>query len=246
MRFWCAVETGPDGDAAFAEDLSRFVRREAIERCRDDADTLLWHDGMDKIVMRQEREQAFACLSFAHKERVNPLALDVAERCTETRSRKHVAAARFVAQRSDAWHIGICRINAGAAIEERPQADALAKHDARYAERAEECLESCEDGSISLCRNERECADALSMALYNVSRILAPHAMILDFDLPYSCDEVIPLLEDNLRIKYRLSADDKPELRRAYCKMFNAHRGLTMGLRELWLDRIVFGVREGS
>lgn len=156
MRFWCAVETGPDGDAAFAEDLSRFVRREAIERCRDDADTLLWHDGMDKIVMRQEREQAFACLSFAHKERVNPLELDVAERCTETRSRKHVAAARFVAQRSDAWHIGICRINAGAAIEERPQADALAEHDTCRAKGTEQCLVSCEDGGIRLRGHEIE------------------------------------------------------------------------------------------
>ena len=39
-------------------------------------------------------------------------------------------------------------------------------------------------------------------------------------------------------------AREMPELRRAWCKFYNAHRGLTMGLRELWLDRIVFGARE--
>ena len=102
------------------------------------------------------------------------------------------------------------------------------------------------EDKISLCRSEDECAEAIALPLHNVSKILAPHAMILDFDLPYSCDRLIPLIEDLLKLKYRLKEDEIPELRRAWCKYYNAHRGLTMGLRELWLDRIVFGVRDSD
>lgn len=99
------------------------------------------------------------------------------------------------------------------------------------------------EDKIGLCRNEEECAEPLALALYNVSKILSPHTMILDFELPYSCDRLIPMMEDILKIKYRMKPEEIPELRRAWCKFYNSHRGLTMGLRELWLDRIVFGTR---
>ena len=102
------------------------------------------------------------------------------------------------------------------------------------------------EDKISLCRNENECAEPLANALYNTAKVLSPHTMILDFDLPYSCDRLIPLMEDILKMKYRMKPDEIPELRRAWCKSFNAHRGLTMGLRELWLDRIVFGTRDSE
>ena len=102
------------------------------------------------------------------------------------------------------------------------------------------------EDKISLCRSEDDCAEALSTALYHVSKILSPHAMILDFDLPYGCDNLIPMMEEQLKMRFRMAPEEMPELRRAWCKFYNAHRGLTMGLRELWLDRIVFGARENT
>lgn len=94
---------------------------------------------------------------------------------------------------------------------------------------------------ISLCKDQNECAESLALAFYNVIKILNPDDMILDFDLPYDCDEVIPLLVDTLTMKFRLKPEDMPTMRRTHCKFRNSHRGLTIGLRELWLDRIVFG-----
>ena len=43
-----------------------------------------------------------------------------------------------------------------------------------------------------------------------------------------------------------MKAEDIPELRRAWCKSHNSHRGLTMSLRELWLNEIVYGPSDGS
>ena len=97
------------------------------------------------------------------------------------------------------------------------------------------------DDRLSFCKTQEECAEALAISVYNVNRILSPHSMIFDFDLPYDCDRVIPLLNDLLTMKYRLKPNEMPELVRAFCKFRNSHRGLTMRLREIWLDRFVLG-----
>lgn len=91
------------------------------------------------------------------------------------------------------------------------------------------------------CGDEESCVQALAGAIYNVIRVMNPHMLIMEYDVPFSCDHIFSLIHDRLIEKYGMNEAEIPEMRGACCRFRNSHRGLTMGLRELWLDRIVFG-----
>ncbi len=99
---------------------------------------------------------------------------------------------------------------------------------------------------IADAKDQDEVTDILSLSVYNLIMALNPHVIILDFAFPFDCDTIIPSLNDVLRMQYGMKPEDMPELRRAWCKSHNSHRGLTMSLRELWLNEIVYGPSEGS
>ncbi len=96
------------------------------------------------------------------------------------------------------------------------------------------------DGSISACTDQSQCAQIIVNSIYNIIMSLNPHAIIMEFDMSFPCDNAIAEIKELLAKNYNLQSDDIPEFYRACCKFRNAHRGLTMGLRDLWLDRIVF------
>lgn len=91
------------------------------------------------------------------------------------------------------------------------------------------------------CDDLQSYADYISIALETVIRILSPHMLIIEYDAKFVCEDIIPLLKTNLIEKYYVSRENMPEMIRACCKFRNSHRGLTMDLRDMWLDRIVFG-----
>ena len=97
---------------------------------------------------------------------------------------------------------------------------------------------------IAECKDQDEVSNILALSLYNLIQALHPHAIILDFCFPFDCDGIIPRLNDALQMQYGMKTEDIPELRRAWCKSHNSHRGLTMSLRELWLNAIVYGPSE--
>ena len=99
---------------------------------------------------------------------------------------------------------------------------------------------------IAACKDQNEVVDTLGLPVYNLIRALNPHTVILDFCFPFDCDGIIPSLNDALRLQFGMKPEDMPELRRAWCKSHNSHRGLTMSLRELWLNEIVYGPSDGS
>lgn len=73
-----------------------------------------------------------------------------------------------------------------------------------------------------------------------VIRILSPHLLIIEYDAKFVCADIIPLIKTNLIEKYGILHENMPDMIRACCKYRNSHRGLTMDLRDLWLDRLVF------
>lgn len=94
---------------------------------------------------------------------------------------------------------------------------------------------------VGRCTDKKECAQVLSNAVYNVIKALSPHAIIMELDINFDRDDIISDIQEILISEYHLSPEEMPEFRRARCKYRNSHNGLTMSLRELWLDRIVFG-----
>lgn len=97
------------------------------------------------------------------------------------------------------------------------------------------------DDIVSRCCDEESCAEALTSSIYNVIKILNPHTLIMEYDVQYNCDNILDIIRDLLITKFGMEENEIPELSRACCRFRNSHRGLTMGLRELWLDKIVFG-----
>lgn len=96
------------------------------------------------------------------------------------------------------------------------------------------------DDKISLTNNQEECAAAIAPAMYNIIKVLDPHAIIIEFDLKYATDGILPIIKDLLQKKYRMKKDEMPELAKAFYKFRSSHRGLALRLREIWLDKIVF------
>lgn len=96
------------------------------------------------------------------------------------------------------------------------------------------------DDLISRAYNEESCATALAGSVYNVIKTLNPHTLIMEFDVDYCCDNLLHLVRELLKSKYNMQESDIPELNRVGGRYRNSHRGLTMGLRELWLDKMVF------
>lgn len=94
---------------------------------------------------------------------------------------------------------------------------------------------------LSQCNDEESCAEALSGSIYNVIRVLNPHLLIMEYDVPFGCDNIFDKIRHLLSVKYAMDEAEIPEMQCACCRFRNSHRGLTMGLRELWLDKIVFG-----
>lgn len=96
------------------------------------------------------------------------------------------------------------------------------------------------EDKIKLCKSQEECVDAMTGIVYNLLMVLNPHTVIMEFDTPFSCDSVLPLIKESLMKKYRLKKESMPEFIKASYRYRSSHRGLTLRLREIWLDHLVF------
>ncbi len=84
-------------------------------------------------------------------------------------------------------------------------------------------------------------AKSLAHPMHDILRILNPHTVIIEFDIPVAYDDILPLLQKNLQETCCYYNNEFPEFHRACCQFRNSHRGLTMGLRDMWIDKLVFG-----
>lgn len=84
-------------------------------------------------------------------------------------------------------------------------------------------------------------ADVLAQPMYSIIKILSPHTIIIECDIPHTYDEILPLLKEKMSRDYNYNESEFPEFYKACCKFRNSHRGLTMGLRDMWIDKLVFG-----
>ncbi len=96
------------------------------------------------------------------------------------------------------------------------------------------------DDKISLCVSPMDAAEALCPPIHNIIRLLCPHTMMMEFDLPFPCDEIIPRVCETLSVRYRLKPSEMPDIINVCSGYRNSHRGLTMRLRNLFLEKIVF------
>lgn len=93
---------------------------------------------------------------------------------------------------------------------------------------------------LSQCTTEEEYIAILSRSIYNIIRAFNPHEIIIECDLPIQRDDLAECIRSDILSHYRITEDDLPSMRRARCKFRNSHRGLAIGLREMWLESLVF------
>ncbi len=94
---------------------------------------------------------------------------------------------------------------------------------------------------IGVARAPEDYANALSQPMYSIIKVLGPHTIIIECDIPHTYDEILPLLKARIIHEFKYSEAEFPEFYKACCKFRNSHRGLTMGLRDMWIDKLVFG-----
>lgn len=97
------------------------------------------------------------------------------------------------------------------------------------------------DDLIADCADEDKLAEILVGPLYNIIQVINPHTLIMEFDVSFPCDGILEKIRTTLLSRFSLDENIVPEMKCACCRFRNSHRGLTMALREIWLDRIVFG-----
>lgn len=94
---------------------------------------------------------------------------------------------------------------------------------------------------LMMARDPDDFANILAHPMHNIIKVLNPHTIIIEFDVPPAYDEVLPRLKAVMLQTYHYSEKEFPEFHRACCQFRNSHRGLTMGLRDMWIDKLVFG-----
>lgn len=94
---------------------------------------------------------------------------------------------------------------------------------------------------VALSHTPEDFADSLAQPMYTIIKALNPHTFIVECDIPYTYEDIVPLLKSKLIREFKYNKSELPEFHKACCKFRNSHRGLTMGLRDMWLDRLVFG-----
>ncbi len=94
---------------------------------------------------------------------------------------------------------------------------------------------------ISVCKNESDCAKILAGVIYNLTKTVSPHTLIMEYDTAFSSDNLNNLIKDTLLGKYRLSLDDMPEFITPSCQLRNSHSGIALSICEMWLKSLIFG-----
>ena len=97
------------------------------------------------------------------------------------------------------------------------------------------------EDKLDKCADFDEYLNCLSRAVGNVLKILSPHTLIVEYDSRFACDDILGAIRQKLTENSHISEEDLPDMMRACCRFRNSHRGLTMHLREMWLENVVFG-----
>ena len=89
---------------------------------------------------------------------------------------------------------------------------------------------------IVLCKNEFECADLLSGLIYNLIKIVSPHAFIFEFDMKFKTDNLTTILKERLLQRYKLPQTHTPEFLPAKHSLKNSYCGISLMIRDIWLQ----------
>ena len=93
---------------------------------------------------------------------------------------------------------------------------------------------------LSQAESWEDYSHILSRSVYNIIRSFNPHEIIIECDIQLPCEDIVPFIRADMIKRYGITEDELPEMIRARCKFRNSHRGLAIGLREMWLESLVF------
>ncbi len=93
---------------------------------------------------------------------------------------------------------------------------------------------------LTQCTCWEDYAVLLSRSIYNMIRAFNPHEIIIECDIQFPCEDVVPFIRADLTKRYGMTEEELPDMSRARCKFRNSHRGLAIALREMWLESLVF------
>ena len=93
---------------------------------------------------------------------------------------------------------------------------------------------------LASASSDEEYIAILARSLYNIIRSFNPHEIIVECDIPVQLEDPVAAIREEILKRYRINEEDLPSMRRARCKFRNSHRGLAIGLREMWLESLVF------
>ena len=93
------------------------------------------------------------------------------------------------------------------------------------------------------CQTPEDITGVIAYSLHNIIQIIAPDTIILECEhlqqYPEARDRVVPLVQEVLCEEYHYSREMLPDIMITCCKFRHAHRGLSMRLREMWIDKIL-------
>lgn len=93
---------------------------------------------------------------------------------------------------------------------------------------------------LSMAETWEDYGHILSRSVYNIIRSFNPHEIIIECDIQFPCEDIIHFIREDMIKRYGITEDEIPDMSRARCKFRNSHRGLAIGLREMWLESLVF------
>lgn len=93
--------------------------------------------------------------------------------------------------------------------------------------------------AIKETRNSEEASYELSKAICNVMKIIDPNVIILENELYSNTEEFLEKIRTTLTRDFKIAPQNLPEFITGGCKFRHSHRGLSLKLREKWLDKII-------
>lgn len=87
--------------------------------------------------------------------------------------------------------------------------------------------------------SDRELADELTSAIYNIITILDPDTFIIESNLPRTHEYLIKEIKNSLSVMFRLREEKMPEFIMSGTELKHSSRGVVINLRDKWIDSII-------
>ena len=91
---------------------------------------------------------------------------------------------------------------------------------------------------MQVTKTDSDCAELLAPIIYNLTRIVSPHALIMEYDTQFPADNINAMIEELLMSKYKMPKATIPAIYNASRELRNSYFGLGINVQEAWLKNI--------